>query len=229
MKMTYNCFHSILSSGSTLFAQVHASDFESLSVAKPRGSLLTIQQVLRTAEGSDDKVPGPVVMAEVRCTGRVDILDVDGVAEECRPSAWTTMRGNGRRVKDWRVWDVSDRIEISETEWLAWDLCQECQYLQGRLKLLPKLALPMDKELRVWSPREYDRRITAKEWEQTPLEIKEAWQSRVEALSFAFLRRCHVSETCLAIAMTLTNTNGASSECRVYERCSPFHFVDLRI
>jgi hypothetical protein len=53
MKMTYACFHSILSSGSTLFALVYASDWACIMSSKPRGALLTIQQVLKNDEGPD--------------------------------------------------------------------------------------------------------------------------------------------------------------------------------
>jgi hypothetical protein len=39
------------------------------------------------------------------------------------------------------------------------------------------------------------------------MELREGWQARVEALSFALLRRCEVREQSLEAAMLMTSTN----------------------
>lgn len=226
LQLSYGIFSDILSTGSTLFAQVYATEWACLSAARPRGALLTIQNVIRVNNDVPPLSPtsefpaAPVVTAEVRCTGRADIVGVADCADAGAISAWTVVRGVGRRVNDISAEKFAKRRSIALAEWATWKLCQELSTLQTRLGTFGggdwgeaidplasrERALPIEQELRVWAPREYDREITEYEWAQTPLEVKNVWQARAEALSFAVLRRCRVDNECMKDAMRIVET-----------------------
>lgn len=219
LQLPYTTFHEILSSGSTVFAQVYAAEWARVTAARPRGALLSIQSVRKvdaggTGPGAEDPfAPAPpVVTAEVRCTGRADIVGVADGPDDVSPEPWTVMRGVGLRVCDERAGGIAERLGIATAEWEAWGLCQEVSRLQGRLGARAADAgrlervVPIEQELRVWAPREYDREITESEWAQTPAEVREVWQARAESLSFAVLRRCASSEECMRRAMEIVRT-----------------------
>lgn len=144
--------------------------------------------------------------------GRADIVGVADSSDDSAPAAGTVMRGVGQRVRDSRADSIGIRLAIAHAEWDSWVLCQEVSRLQARLgdtspnAALPRLV-PMEQELRVWAPREYDRSIEESEWAQTPVEVRNVWQSRAEALSFAILRRAAVNPDCMRRAMELTSTS----------------------
>lgn len=228
LRLPYTTFHEILSSGSTVFAQVYAAEWARVTAARPRGALLSIQSVRKVDAGGpapgdagvgseDPFAPAPpVVTAEVRCTGRADIVGVADGPDDAAPAPWTVMRGVGVRIRDERAGDIADRLGIADAEWEAWGLCQEIARLQERLDrradAVParererERILPIDQELRVWAPREYDREITEDEWAQTPIEVREVWQARAESLSFAVLRRCASDGECMRRAMEIERT-----------------------
>lgn len=153
----------------------------------------------------------------MRCTGRADIVGVADDDDDTEPAAWTVVRGVGRRVRDARAAAIEQRLAIAAKEWETWTLCREVSVLQTRLGALgggvsdgmreeKERKLPIEAELRVWAPREYDREITEGEWAATPEEVREVWQARAEALSFAVLRRCGVEDGCMEEAMRMMKT-----------------------
>lgn len=166
------------------------------------------------ARGSEgDALAPPVVTAEVRCTGRADVAGVGGMGGGA-PAPGSVTRGVGVRVRDARPAGIAERLGIADAEWAAWGLTQEVVALHARLGRRAgaveaherERVFPIDQELRVWAPREYDREITADEWAQTPHEVRELWQARAESLSFAVLRRCASDDDCMRRAMEIERT-----------------------
>lgn len=120
------------------------------------------------------------------------------------------MRGAARLIHDDWVRNIVDRRLISECEWDAWTLCQEVSRLSRRLGKSESdqpEETPIDQEIRVWAPREYDRSISEEEWQLTPVNIQHLWQTRAEALSFAILRLSDVDEACMRAAIQMTDTH----------------------
>lgn len=146
----------------------------------------------------------------MRCTGRTDIVEVSDYSRDIVPSPWTLLQGIGRPVHDAWAQSIFERHRISEIEWDAWMLCQEVSQLTQRLLRRTgeiSTEIPMDAELRVWAPRQYDRDITEEEWRLTPVNIQQLWQTRAEALSFAILRRSETDENRMRKALQLTDTS----------------------
>lgn len=228
--LPYSTFHEILSSGSTLFAQVYAGEWARDPPARPRGALLSIQSARKVDRGGGGGCGGaaavggaaaaagefppapPVVTAEVACTGRADILHVAGSGPAGR-SDGPVMRGMARRVRDGRPAGHRARAALAAAEWEAWAAVGELGALQARLGAGVRGEADVDKELRVWAPREYDREVTEAEWRATPATVREVWQARAEALSFAMLRRCGVGGADMGRAMHIVRTDERLAMC----------------
>lgn len=191
VSLDYNLFKTILQSGSTTFGILSIEDWSSR-----RGCVLSILNISNLLPDAS-----PRVEVECRCSGRFDAANISSA-----PTAWTLLSAECSPVSDWPVYEAEDRQQIADMEWRVWKSCCDVAKLMRRVRTDERGRIGVEQELTVWAPKEYDRKVTADEWEATPLVTRHVWCERAESFSFGVLRRMEAPEDVMARARGMTMT-----------------------